>query len=101
MTKGGVLHPLHAERLEALTPSARLERWLETERKTRPTFAARGFRLLRACLRWAAGRPEYAGLAEPGRVLTKDVRRKVPRQAPGTIACNANSYPRGSRPCRP
>ena len=77
-SKGGPLYPLQGERLEALTP-ARLERWLEAERKTRPAFAARAFRLLRACLRWAEGRPEYAGLAAPGRVLTGDVRRKVPR----------------------
>jgi hypothetical protein len=77
-SKGGPLYPLQAERLEALTP-ARLERWLENERKTRPAFAARAFRLLRACLRWAEGRPEYAGLAEPGRVLSRDVRRKVPK----------------------
>lgn len=77
-TKGGPLYPLKAERLEALTP-ARLERWLEDERKTRPAFAARAFRLLRACLRWAEGRPEYAGLADPGRVLSRDVRRKVPK----------------------
>ncbi len=77
-SKGGPLYPLHAERLEALTP-ARLERWLEDERKTRPAFAARAFRLLRACLRWAEGRPEYAGLAEPARVLSRDVRRKVPK----------------------
>ena len=77
-SKGGPLYPLKDERLEALTP-ARLERWLEGERKTRPAFAARVFRLLRACLRWAEGHPEYAGLAAPSRVLTGDVRRKVPR----------------------
>jgi integrase len=77
-SKGGPLYPLQGERLEALTP-ARLERWLEAERKTRPAFTARAFRLLRACLRWAEGRPEYAGLADPARVLSGDVRRKVPR----------------------
>ena len=77
-SKAGPLHPLQGERLEALTP-ARLERWLENERKSRPAFAARAFRLLRACLRWAEGRPEYAGLADPGRVLSRDVRRKVPK----------------------
>jgi integrase len=77
-SKAGPLYPLRDERLEALTP-ARLERWLENERKTRPAFAARAFRLLRACLRWAEGRSEYSGLADPARVLTQDVRRKVPR----------------------
>jgi integrase len=81
LTKPGVLHPLRSERLEALT-AERLAAWLETESKTRPTVTASGFRLLRTFLNWAAERPEYRGLVDPAAVLTKDVRRRVPRQKP-------------------
>ena len=80
-TKAGVLYRLRAERLEALT-AERLTDWVETESKSRPTVTASGFRLLRTFLNWAAERPEYRGLVDPAAVLTKDVRRKVPRPKP-------------------
>ncbi|EHQ52911.1 phage integrase family protein [Ectothiorhodospira sp. PHS-1] len=77
-TKAGALHPLRAERLADLTPE-RLESWLEREKATRPTVTARGFRLLRAFLHWAAEHPEYRGLVDPAHLLTKAVRRSVPK----------------------
>ena len=80
-TRAGALYALRDERLEALT-AERLAAWLATESKTRPAVAARAFRLLRTFLNWASERPEYRGLVDPAAVLTKDVRRAVPRQKP-------------------
>ena len=77
-TKGGPLYPLRGERLEALT-AERIRSWMANESKGRPTQTALAFRLLRACLRWASQRPEYAGLADPATVLSGEVRRAVPR----------------------
>lgn len=80
-TKAGALYPLRGERLEALT-AERLTEWLKSETKKRPAVAARAFRLLRTFLNWAAERPEYRGLVDPAAILTKEVRRRVPRQKP-------------------
>ncbi|SEQ01499.1 Phage integrase family protein [Ectothiorhodospira magna] len=77
-TKAGALYPLRDERLADLTPE-RLESWLVREKATRPAVAARGFRLLRTFLNWAAEQPEYRGLVDPAALLTKTVRRSVPK----------------------
>lgn len=77
-TKAGVLYPLRGERLVDLTPE-RLATWMEKEKAVRPTVAARGFRLLRTFLNWAAEQPEYRGLVDPAALLTKAVRRSVPK----------------------
>jgi integrase len=73
----GVLYALRVERLESLT-AERLTLWIQKESKARPTVTARGFRLLRAFLCWAAERPEYRGLVDPAALLNKDLRRNVP-----------------------
>jgi integrase len=57
-TEAGPLAPLMPERLADLTPE-RIARWLDAETARRPTYTALAYRLLRACLRWAAGQPEY------------------------------------------
>ncbi|RJS95408.1 tyrosine-type recombinase/integrase [Salinisphaera sp. Q1T1-3] len=77
-TKAGVLYALRDERLADLT-AERLLFWLEREKKTRPTAASRAYRLLRACLAWCDEQPKYRGLADARRVLSKSVRRAVPK----------------------
>ena len=76
-TIAGPLWPLRDEPLQDLTPD-RLVSWLEKETRKRPTVTALAFRMLRACLRWAADRPEFAGMVDAAALLSKDVRRKVP-----------------------
>ncbi|MCG5495253.1 tyrosine-type recombinase/integrase [Ectothiorhodospira variabilis] len=77
-TKAGALYPLRGERLADLTPE-RLATWMEREKAHRPTVAARGFRLLRTFLNWVAEQPSFRGLVDPGHLLTKTVRRSVPK----------------------
>ena len=47
-------------KLAELTPE-RIARWIESERKKRPTSAASSFRLLRAFVNWTREVPEYKG----------------------------------------
>ncbi len=54
----GPLAALMPERLAALTPK-RVASWLDDETARRPTYAALGYRLLRAFLRWCATDDEY------------------------------------------
>jgi integrase len=75
-TRAGVLFPLRNERIAELTPE-RIAAWLEKEKADRPTVAARGYRLLRACLNWCSEQPEYRGFIDAREVLTKNVRRAV------------------------
>ena len=77
-TKAGPLWSLHDVRLADLT-AEQLQTWIETERKSRPTFAALAFRLLRAFLTWCSEHPDYRELVTPGAILTKAVRRAVPK----------------------
>jgi len=76
-TIAGPLWGLRNEPLQGLTAD-RIANWLEKETKKRPTIAALAFRMLRACLRWAADRPKFAGMVDAAALLSKDVRRKVP-----------------------
>ncbi|MFO7904549.1 MAG: integrase family protein [Pirellulaceae bacterium] len=80
-TKPGVLFALRDERLDKLGPE-KIASWLEQEKATRPTVAARGYRLLRTCLNWCTEQPKYKGLVDAREVLTKAVRRAVPRTRP-------------------
>jgi integrase len=77
-TKAGILYPLRGERLEALT-AGRIAAWLDREKAKRPTLAAKGYRLLRTFLNWCAGQSDYRGLVDSRELLTKDVRRSVPK----------------------
>ncbi|WP_017926196.1 site-specific integrase [Thioalkalivibrio sp. HL-Eb18] len=78
VTGAGALWPLRDERLADLTAD-RLAEWLNLEKAKRPTVAARAYRLLRACLTWAEGRPEYRGLVAADAVTNTEVRRAVPK----------------------
>jgi integrase len=59
--EAGPLAVLMHNRLADLTPDT-VAAWLRDESGRRPTYAALAYRLLRAFVRWAASRPEYAGL---------------------------------------
>ena len=60
-TVAGVLWPLREVLLVDLSPDM-LQAHMAKEAARRPTTTAKAWRLLRACLRWGATRPEYAGL---------------------------------------
>lgn len=77
-TKAGPLWPLRGHRLSTLSPELLLS-WLDSEAKTRPTAAARAYRLLRAFLTWCTEHSDYRGLVDPRTLLTKSVRRSVPK----------------------
>lgn len=100
VTVAGILHPLRAERLQDLT-AERLAAWVERESKTRPTVTARGFRLLRTFLNWAAERPEYAGLVDPAPCWQKVSGARCRGRRRRMIAFNASNCPRGSLPFKP
>lgn len=75
-TTAGPLYGFLDVRLADITAD-RLIEWLDKENQTRPTVAARNFRLLRSFLRWCDGRKEYKGLIDLNDVLTKDVLEAV------------------------
>lgn len=76
LTTEGTLYSLLGLRLDGLT-TAVVQHWIESQTKVRPTKAALGFRLFRAFLNWCEDQPEYRGLADPGLLLTRAVRKKV------------------------
>jgi integrase len=78
LTIAGPLYALRDERLADLTPDLMLA-WLEREKKSRATVAARAYRLLRACLSWCDEQVDYRGLVDVDRLLSKSVRRAVPK----------------------
>lgn len=78
LTVAGPLYPLRSERLAELT-AERVGRWVEHEAKRRPTVTAHAYRLFRACLSWAEEQPQYRGIFDSTTVLTKTVRRAVPK----------------------
>lgn len=78
LTISGPLAPLFPMLLSELTGES-LARWLSDESAKRPTSAALSYRLLRAFIRWAAGRPEYRGLIAPEAYRTSEVRKALPR----------------------
>jgi integrase len=77
-TEPGPLAPLMPERLADLTPE-RIARWLDAETARRPTYTALAYRLLRACLRWAAGQPEYRAAVHLEAVGSRVAKDHVPR----------------------
>ena len=74
-TVAGVLNSFSAVRLADFT-SETIVRWIEKEKKTRPTVTARGYRLLRACLNWADGEERYQDLADVDRLFKNGMIRK-------------------------
>lgn len=74
----GPLASLMPERLSALTPE-RVASWLDDETARRPTYAALGYRLLRAFLRWCASRPEYAAAVHLEAVGSRVAKDHLPR----------------------
>lgn len=78
LTIAGPLYGLRNERLADLTPE-RLLAWLDREKKSRATSAARAYRLLRACLSWCDEQAAYRGLVDVNRLFSGSVRRAVPK----------------------
>lgn len=78
MTVAGPLYPLMKVKLSNLTAEIVAD-WLRVEVARRPTWAAQGFRALRAFLGWAADQPAYAGLIHADACSKKAVRELVPR----------------------
>jgi len=81
-TVAGVLNYFKTANLGDLD-SDMLLRWLNMEKKSRPTVTARGYRLLRACLNWADGRDEYQGIVDVARLFKNtEIRKALPKSKP-------------------
>lgn len=76
-TVAGPLAALMPLRLDDLT-AERVEQWLKDEAATRPTYAALGYRLLRAFVRWAADQKDYASVTHADAVGSRQVKDHVP-----------------------
>lgn len=77
LTQAGALYSLKDARLVDLTPR-KLEAWLKTEAKTRPTVSALAYRLLRAFLNWTDTQDDLAGLVPKEATASANVKRAVP-----------------------
>jgi len=77
LTQAGALYSLKDARLVDLTPR-KLEAWLKTETKTRPTVSALAYRLLRAFLNWTDTQDDLAGLAPKEATAAANVKKAVP-----------------------
>lgn len=76
-TTAGPLYPLMRLPLADLNAAA-LAQWVQTETAGRATATAQSFRLLRAFLRWVAGRPEVGQLSgDIDDLLPRRVRQEV------------------------
>lgn len=84
-TKAGPLRSLLSRPLATIDVAA-VEAWIERETKTRPTSAARGFRLLRAFVNWCAESDDYSTIVCAGACTAKRVREKVARPGARTDA---------------
>lgn len=78
VTEPGPLAALMDIRLDKLTPE-KIAAWLKAEAARRPTRAALAFRLLRACLNWAASHPDYAKVLPENVTDARAVKDHVPR----------------------
>jgi integrase len=77
VTEQGALVDLLSCRLADLTPE-RVGDWLAKEVERRPTQAALAFRMLRAFVRWAAERSDYAVVIPADACAKREVREQVP-----------------------
>jgi len=93
-TVPGVLYRFRAVRLGDFNP-VMLLRWLEKESQNRPTVTASGYRILRACLNWADGEPDYQGIVDVDRLFkNKKVRTAVPKGKPKQDALESQHLPK-------
>lgn len=76
-TVNGPLASLMPLRLKDLT-AERVEQWLKDETASRPTYAALGYRLLRAFVRWAAEHKDFASVTHADAVGSSQVKDHVP-----------------------
>jgi integrase len=76
-TVPGPLAALMTLKLAELTPE-RIARWIESERKERPTSAASSFRLLRAFVNWTREVPEYKSIVPTDACTARAVRDVLP-----------------------
>lgn len=74
----GPLAALMPEKLASLSPESVAD-WLGKETARRPTYAALGYRLLRAFLRWCATRAEYRASVNLEAVGSRVAKDHVPR----------------------
>jgi hypothetical protein len=74
--RDGILIAFKHTKLCEITSSMILV-WLREEKKHRPTAAAKGYRLLRACLKWANGQEKYKGTVDIDQLFNNSEIRKV------------------------
>jgi len=92
-TVAGALYRFGKVRLADFTPEM-IIKWLEKEKLSRPTVAARGYRLLRACLNWADGEADYQGIVDVDRLFkNKKIRKSVPTNKPKQDALESQHLP--------
>lgn len=78
LTMSGPLASLFDVPLSELS-GTRIAEWLASESITRPTSTALSFRLLRAFMRWADGRSDYARLIPADAYRASAVKRAIPK----------------------
>lgn len=76
-TQPGPLRALLARPLAQVDAEA-VQSWLKAESATRPTVAARNFRLLRAFLNWCGEHPEFGAIVQADAHKPRTVRELVP-----------------------
>jgi len=77
--RDGILSKFKDMRLGEITTTAVIT-WLKTEKRHRPTAAAKGYRLLRACLNWAEGREEYHGIVDTDSLFNNsEIKKLLPK----------------------
>ena len=92
-TVAGVLYGFGKVRLGDFTPEM-IIKWMDKEKPKRPTVAARGYRLLRACLNWADGEPDYQGIVDVDRLFKNHkIRKALPISKPKQDALESQHLP--------
>ena len=77
LTEAGPLAALMPLRLSDLTDTVVAD-WLKKETAKRPTYAALGYRLLRAFVRWASDQDDYAEATNTNAATARKVKDHVP-----------------------
>jgi integrase len=92
-TVAGVLYGFRAVRLAEFTPDM-IVKWMGKEKQKRPTVAARGYRLLRACLNWADGEERYQDTVNVDRLFkNQKIRKALPVSKPKQDALEGQHLP--------